>query len=145
MSFPNKVFWPVTKRDTDYFEQMYKENTKPSFNKSVSHARIFLPNSGFVWFLQRGWDEWQNSNRIGQGCWCWWQGCWCSCDCVSSSINSVEKSGSGNQAWYEKQYIRNETKIISVWVTQFLLSCLFYTWTFIFVKLFILYLNFYFC
>ena len=59
----------VNKRDTDCFEYLHEENTKPLVNVSVWHAWIFLSTSAFVWFLQRGGKEWRNSNRIGEGCW----------------------------------------------------------------------------
>ena len=59
----------VNKRDTDCFEYLHEENTKPLVNVSVWHAWIFLSTSDFIWFLQRGGKEWRNSNRIGEGCW----------------------------------------------------------------------------
>ena len=42
---------------------MYEKNTKPSVNVSVSHAQPQV----FLWFLQKGGEEQQNSNRMGQG------------------------------------------------------------------------------
>ena len=42
----------VTKRDTDCFEHLHEENTKPSVNVSVSHAWIFLSTSVFYGFYR---------------------------------------------------------------------------------------------
>ena len=66
----NKVFWPVNKQNTNCFEHLYEENTDPSVNVSVSHAWIFLLR--FVWLWQSEREEWRNSNRMLQGCWCSW-------------------------------------------------------------------------
>ena len=38
----------VNKRDTDCFEHLHDENTKPSVNVSVAQAWIFLSTSSFL-------------------------------------------------------------------------------------------------
>ena len=53
----------VNKGDTDCFEHLHEENSKPSVSVSASHAWFFLLTSygfyGFylLWFLQRVGDE----------------------------------------------------------------------------------------
>ena len=42
----------VNKRDTDCFEHLHEENTKPLVNVSVLHAWIFLSTSGFLRFYR---------------------------------------------------------------------------------------------
>ena len=64
----------VNKRDTECFEILHEENTKPSVNISVSHAWSFFSTSGFLCFLQRGGEgkrgeEWRNSHRMREGFW----------------------------------------------------------------------------
>ena len=117
----------ISKRDTDCFEHLHQENTKPSVNESVSHAWIFLATSDFLWFLQSGWEEWWSSNIMEEGCWC------------SPPPHFPEKSVfklRPSEGRYEKYQMRNKTKSATVRVTQFLLSSLFYTWTFIKRKFF---------
>ena len=71
----------VHKWDISSFEHLHEENTKPLVNVSVLPARPQV----FYDFYRKEKEEWQNSNRTGQGC-------WCSCDCVSSHHILVEKS-----------------------------------------------------
>ena len=52
----------INKRDTGCFEHLHEVNA------SVSHVWIFSWTSGFLLFLQRGVEEWRNSNRMGEGC-----------------------------------------------------------------------------
>ena len=106
----------INKRDADCFEHRHEENTKLSVSVTVSHIWIFLSTLCFLWFLQRWGEEWRNSNRMGQGCWCSW----------AVKLRQIESSNPG-VIWY----MRNETKSISVRVTQFLIYSLFHTWTFI--------------
>ena len=105
----------VNKQDTDCFEHLHEENTKLSVNVTALYVWIFLSTSGFLWFLQRGEKEWQDSNRIGLGCWCFF-------------VVKLGPAEAAIQWWYEK-YTRNETKNIYVGVTQFLVYSLFRTWT----------------
>ena len=75
-----------------------------SINLSVLHAWISLSTLRFVWFLQRVGEEWWNSNRMGQVC-------WCSCCSVSYLLILVEKIfnkilflEAAIQAWYEEEH-----------------------------------------
>ena len=70
--FPLQI-WKQPHRDADCFEHLHEKNAKLFVNVSVSHARPQIS----LWFSQKGGEEWKNSNRMGQRC-------WCSCDCVSS-------------------------------------------------------------
>ena len=79
----------VNKRNTDCFEHLHEENTKLSVNVTVSYAWIFLSTTGFLWFLQRRGKDWQNSNRMGLGCWC-------------SGAVKIQPSEAAIQGWYEK-------------------------------------------
>ena len=69
--FPLQIWkHPHGIKRSDCFEHLHEENTKPLVNLSVLHAWIFSLTSGFLWFSQRGGEEWRNSNRMGEGCWC---------------------------------------------------------------------------
>ena len=121
---PIKVFWYQFKVNK------LQKNPKPSVTVNVSHASIFLSTSGFLLFLQRGGEEWRNSNRMGEGC-------WCSCGyflpliLVEKSLVKLRPSNTTIQVRHEKWHTWRMKQSVSVWVTQFLVNNLFYTWTFI--------------
>ena len=102
----------VKKQDTDCFEHLHAENTKPLVSVSISHAWIFLSTLGFLWFLQGEGEELRNFNRMGDRC-------WCSCGYFLPSY-LVEKSvvkltfGSINSGEIWKiTYMRNKTRSVS--------------------------------
>ena len=126
------MFWPIQSKQTTYWlfwASVRKKYKALSQCTSVLHVNFSYQPQVFLCFLQMGGEEWRNSNRMQQGC-------GCSFDCASYSwfwkrrvlLNSDPRK---QQSMGDMKNNIHKTKSISVWVMQFLVNSLFYTWTFI--------------